>query len=117
MASINDYKIIGQKSGKYFELLSTELGFDSSQMKPKQLELLGFYLFIIEHLTFLNDVLDIADMVSDTEFNSILFDEKYDDCGIDSIVIDEDDHHIQLFNFKYREKFNIGKQSLNETIL
>ncbi len=117
MASINDYKIIGQKSGKYFELLSTELGFDSSQMKPKQLERLGFYLFIIEHLTFLNDVLDIADMVSDTEFNSILFDEKYDDCGIDSIVIDEDDHHIQLFNFKYREKFNIGKQSLNETIL
>ena len=117
MAGINDYKIIGQKSGKYFELLATELGFDISDVQPKQLERLGFYLFIIEHLTFLNDVLDIADVVSDTDFNSILFDNKHDDCGIDSIVIDEDDHHIQLFNFKYREKFSIGKQSLNETIL
>ncbi len=117
MAGINDFKIIGHKSGKYFELLAIELGFDTSDLQPKQLERLGFYLFIIEHLTFLNDVLDIADVVSDTEFNFILFNEKYDDCGIDSIVIDEDDHHIQLFNFKYREKFNIGKQSLNETIL
>lgn len=117
MANINDYKIIGKKSSKYFELLAKELEFDYSLIDSKQLERLGFYLFIIEHLTQLNDILDITDIISDTEFNSILFNEKFDDFGIDAITINEDDNHIQLFNFKYRNKFSVGKQSLNETIL
>jgi len=117
MAGINDYKIVGKKSKKYFELLATELDFDYSLLNEKQVERLGFYLFIIEHLSNTTDVLDIANLVSDTDFNSILFNERFDDCGIDAIILDEEEHHIQLFNFKYRTKFNIGKQSLNETIL
>lgn len=117
MANINDYKIVGKKSSKYFELLANELDFDFSILEQKQIERLGFYLFIIEHLTHLNDILDITDIVSDTDFNKILFDEKYDDCGIDAITVNEEDNHIQLFNFKYRNKFSAGKQSLNETIL
>lgn len=117
MAGINDYKIIGKKSRKYFELLATELEFDYSSLEEKQIERLGFYLFIIEHLSNTTDVLDIAELVTDTDFNSILFNEKFDDCGIDAIILDDEEHHIQLFNFKYRTKFNIGKQSLNETIL
>jgi hypothetical protein len=117
MAGINDYKIIGKKSKKYFELLATELDFDYSSLEEKQIERLGFYLFIIEHLSNTTEVLDIADLVTDTDFNSILFKERFDDCGIDAIIIDDEEHHIQLFNFKYRTKFNIGKQSLNETIL
>ncbi|RKS95486.1 AIPR protein [Flavobacterium limicola] len=117
MAGINDYKIIGKKSKKYFELLATELDFDYSSLEDKQIERLGFYLFIIEHLSNTTEVLDIADLVTDTDFNSILFNERFDDCGIDAIIIDDEEHHIQLFNFKYRTKFNIGKQSLNETIL
>lgn len=117
MAGINDYKIIGKKSRKYFELLATELDFDYILLDDKQIERLGFYLFIIEHLSSITEVLEIADLVTDTEFNSILFNEKFDDCGIDAIIVNEEEHHIQLFNFKYRNKFNIGKQSLNETIL
>jgi hypothetical protein len=117
MAGINDYKIIGKKSKKYFELLATELDFDYTSLDEKQIERLGFYLFIIEHLSNTTDVLDIAELVTDTDFNSILFNEKFDDCGIDAIILDDEEHHIQLFNFKYRTKFNIGKQSLNETIL
>lgn len=117
MANINDYKIIGKKSIKYFELLANELEFDISIIDTKQIERLGFYLFIIEHLSKLNDVLDIADVVSDTDFNSLLFKERFDDCGIDAIVVNEDEHHIQLFNFKYREKFIVGKQKTNEIIL
>lgn len=117
MAGINDFKIIGKKSTRYFELLATELEFDFSKLDNKQIERLGFYLFIIEHLSNINDVLDIANIVTDTDFNSILFNQKFDDCGIDAIIVDDEEHHIQLFNFKYRTKFNIGKQSLNETIL
>lgn len=117
MANINDYKIIGKKSSKYFELLANQLEYNYSNMEQKQMERLGFYLFIIEQLSGLNDILDIADTVSDTDFNSILFNEKYDDCGVDAIVIDEDEKHIHLYNFKYRNKFNITKQKLNEVIL
>jgi hypothetical protein len=117
MASINDYKIIGKKSSKYFELLAVQLGIDFSNCEQKKRERLGFYLFIIEHLTTLNDLHDIANIVTDTDFNYILFDKRHDDCGVDAIVIDEEENHIQLFNFKYRDKFNTGKQSLNETIL
>lgn len=117
MAGINDYKIIGKKSKKYFDLLATELDFDYSSLDEKQIERLGFYLFIIEHLSNYSDILDIADLVTDTDFNSLLYNEKFDDCGIDAIIVDEEEHNIQLFNFKYRNKFNIGKQSLNETIL
>jgi hypothetical protein len=117
MANINDYKIVGKKSAKYFELLANELDFELSTLEQKQIERLGFYLFIIEHLTHLNDILDITDIVSDTDFNKILFNEIYDDCGIDAITVNEEDNHIQLFNFKYRNKFSAGKQSLNETIL
>jgi hypothetical protein len=117
MAGLNDYKIIGKKSKKYFELLATELDFNCSSLDEKQIERLGFYLFIIEHLSNYTDILDIADLVTDTEFNSLLYSERFDDCGIDAIILDDEDHHIQLFNFKYRTKFNIGKQSLNETIL
>ncbi|QZK89700.1 AIPR family protein [Flavobacterium sp. CHNK8] len=117
MAGLNDYKIIGKKSKKYFELLATELDFNYSSLDEKQIERLGFYLFIIEHLSNHSDILDISDLVTDTEFNSLLYKERFDDCGIDAIILDEEEHHIQLYNFKYRTKFNIGKQSLNETIL
>lgn len=117
MAGINDYKIIGMKSKKYFELLAIELDFDYSTLDEKQIERLGSYLFIIEHLSNYSDVLNIADLVTDTDFNSLLYNQKFDDCGIDAIIVDEEEHHIQLFNFKYRSKFNFGKQSLNETIL
>ena len=47
MAGINDYKIIGKKSIKHFELLTTELEFDTSGLDYKQMERLGFYLFIM----------------------------------------------------------------------
>lgn len=117
MAEINDYKIISKKSLKYFELLANELEFSLDTIEQKQQERLGFYLFIIESLSEIKDILDIADLVSDTDFNSILFDERYDDCGIDSIVINDEDRHIQLFNFKYRDKYSVGKQSVNGTIL
>lgn len=117
MATINDYKIIANKSQKYLELLAKEIEFDISSLPSKQRERLGFYLFAIENLTHLSDVLDIAEIVSDTDFNSILFDDRYEDCGVDAVVIDEENPQIYLFNFKYRDKFVNKKQSINETIL
>jgi hypothetical protein len=78
---------------------------------------LGFYLFILENLTEKKEILDLADVVTDTDFNKTIFDDNFDDYGIDAVYINEDEKLISLFNFKYREKYKSGKQSLNETIL
>lgn len=118
MPNINDFKLIGKKSEKYFNLLTNELEIDLSQTNLKTKERIGFYLYMLENLCGIKDILDIADLVTDTEFNSLLFEEKYDDYGIDAIQINEEELTINLFNFKYREKFNIDKkQSINETII
>ncbi len=117
MANINDYKIVSQKSQKYFDLLVKEKDITKSFSDQKQSERLGFYLFILEFLTSKKDINDLVELITDTDFNKLLFDKTNDDFGVDAIYIDEDKNQIKLFNFKYREKFKSGKQSINETIL
>lgn len=117
MANINDYKVIAQKSLRYFELLESELDKKFESLGSKDKERIGFYLFILENLTAKKEILDLADIVTDSEFNKTIFEDKYDDYGVDAVFIDEEENTIKLFNFKYREKYKVGKQSLNETIL
>ena len=116
MANINDYKVVSKKSQRYFDLLANELSLNIDS-PSKQTERLGFYLFILDHLTSKNDILEIADIVTDEDFNRLIFRETNDDYGVDAIFIDNEENLIQLFNFKYREKFRSGKQQINETIL
>jgi len=117
MANINDYKIVSQKSKKYFDLLVQEKGITTVIEDDKQKERLGFYLFILEFLTSKKDIDDLTDLITDTEFNKLIFNEQFDDFGVDAINIDEEKNEIQLFNFKYRNKYKSGKHSINETIL
>lgn len=118
MANINDYKLLATKSEKYFNLLATELDEDFNEIQVKDKERIGFYLFMIENLCDIKDTLDLANVVTDTEFNSKIFKDIFDDYGIDAVFIDEDNLSINLFNFKYRNKFNADKkQSINETII
>lgn len=118
MANINDYKLLATKSEKYFNLLATELDEDFNEIQVKDRERIGFYLFMIENLCDIKDTLDLANVVTDTEFNSKIFKDIFNDYGIDAVFIDEDDLSINLFNFKYRNKFNADKkQSINETII
>lgn len=118
MANINDYKLLAKKSEKYFTLLASELEESFPNIETKDRERIGFYLFMIENLCNIKDTLDLANVVTDTEFNSKIFNDKFDDYGIDAVYIDEENLSINLFNFKYRNKFNpIKKQSINETII
>ena len=117
MADLNDFKVIKRKSVKSFKFLTEELSIDTAALNLTQIERLGFYLFIIEHITGVNDVFDVTDIVTDTEFNKLVFNNTFDDFGVDGIYINEDEKHIQLLNFKYRESFKVGKQSVNGTIL
>jgi hypothetical protein len=118
MASINDFKLVNLKSSKYYELLVKTLGIDKLKITEIAKKRYGFYLFMLENICDTKDILDLVDLITDTEFNTTFFDDKSDDCGIDAIQINEDDFEIRLFNFKFREKFNKDKmQSINEAII
>lgn len=110
MANINDFKLVNKKANKYFKFyeLSEKIKDDSEKTK------LGFYLFILECVTNNTDINELKECIIDTEYRSLVFAEKNDDLGIDAVYIDENELHIQLFNFKYRKKFNPNKgQKLN----
>lgn len=119
MASINDFKLVNIKSKKYFDLMKSEINFDSDAMTEKEKERYGFYPYMLESICGIKDISDLINLITDTDFNaSILNKGKFEDHGIDAIYIKEDDHTINLFNFKFREKFNSNKkQSINETII
>jgi len=118
VSDINDFKIIAQKSRRYFSILEHELNEDFKNLDDAQKERFGFYLYMLENLCGEKEIFDLVDIVTDTEFNKILFKENINDYGVDAIHINEEYFCINLFNFKYRNKFNSQKrQSLNETIL
>lgn len=112
MGTINDFKIVAGKSQNYFELLDIE-----REIPDIEKQRLGFYLFILESVTNIKDIDLVIDMVIDTEFLSIVYDEKNNDLGIDAVYIDEESKKIQLFNFKYREKFNPTRGQTESNVL
>ena len=98
--------------------MTKEIEFDSDQMSDKDQERFGFYLFMLENICGIKDMPDLLNLITDTDFNNTIYRSKFDDQGIDAIFIDEENSTINLFNFKFREKFNRDKtQSVNETIL
>ena len=117
MANVLDFKILSNKCRNYFGILETELGRKLSVPSEKHKERFGFYLFVLESICGIKDVSDILPLICDQEFNSVVLDYKDDDWGVDAVFIDEDDHYINLFNFKFRERFNEKQQSSNETFL
>lgn len=118
MASINDFKLVNVKSKKYFDLFAKIFDNEFNELEDIKKIRFGFYLFMLENICDKRDVFDIVDLITDTEFNSVVFNDKSEDYGIDAIFINDDNLTINLFNFKFREKFNKEKtQSLNETII
>lgn len=118
MANINDFKLLNIKCRTYFHILQNELGQTIQLPSEKHIERFGFYLFMLESLCNIKDTFDLVDLITDQEFNSQIFNHKDEDFGVDAIFIDEELNYINLFNFKFREKFNEDKQQgLNETFL
>ncbi|NLQ92602.1 hypothetical protein EKS19_09760 [Streptococcus mutans] len=109
MGTLNDFKLINNISRKYFEQL--QLDIDISDIEKSRL---GFYMFILSCVTDITDVEDLKGLVIDTDFQRKIYKRTNNDLGIDAVYIDETNYEINLFNFKYREKYNIDKtQSLN----
>lgn len=127
MSSLNDFKIINNKSRKYFQDLQKfypELTENIRKTKEKQSNFdieyeankMGFYLFVLELITNIKDISELAGLITDTEFNKIVFNKSNDDMGIDAVNIDTENSIIQLFTFKFREKFNKNK-GMSSTVI
>lgn len=118
MPNINDFKLLAKKSEKYFNILANELEEEFPKIDLKGKERLGFYLYMLENLCNIKDILDLANIVTDTDFNFKIFEDNFDDYGIDAVFINDEDSSINLFNFKYRNKFQADRlQSINETLI
>ncbi|MBM0788551.1 AIPR protein [Staphylococcus epidermidis] len=112
MANINDFKNVKKRAKNYAKYLDI-----SDETYDKFSEKFGFYLLILECITTVKDIDELTDMIIDTEFRSEVFQEKNNDLGIDAVNINEEDHIIQLFNFKFRSSFKKNKgQNLSDMV-
>lgn len=114
MATLNDYKLLEQKSIHVFDMLNIEEK-QTHTFTTKEKARFGFYYYVIQNFTSFSELDDITECISDTDFNTRVFDDPQVDEGIDAVCIDEEQKEISIFNFKYRDSFNPDKeQSKNE---
>lgn len=118
VASLNDFKLLNIKCKKYFDLYEKGANFTNYPENDKLKERFGFYLFMLESLCDEKDLDRISDIITDTEYNAYLTNERYNDQGIDALYINDDTKEIMLFNFKFRETFKPGQmQSSNDAFV
>lgn len=109
MKSLNQFKLLRAKCTKYYNLMLKELDRDIEIKDETNIPRFGFYFYMIECISDVKDIGSILDFITDTDFNKIIYGEKYNDCGIDAVYIDEDEKIINLFNFKYRDSYKPDK--------
>jgi hypothetical protein len=116
MGSLNQFKLVKQKSKRYFDVLEKDLGRNIKLDSDVDKERFGFYLYILECVTSIKEIDQLLEMVTDQDFNKKIFSKTFDDQGIDAIHIDSEKNEINLFNFKYRENYG-SKQSVNDVFI
>lgn len=121
MASLNDFKLLRKICSNFFELVSDTQKFDIERVNSLNgidRERFGFYYFILLHVTGIDDFNILTKSICDQDFNNKIYGNLYSDEGIDAVIINEEELEINIFNFKYREKYRLdAEQSKNEAIL
>lgn len=118
MANRNDFKLLRQRCIRHFELAKDCLNAEKKTLTDDQKARYGFYFFVIQNLTNIEEYDEIAGAITDMEFNSSFFGDGYKDEGIDAVCIDDQSRQISLSNFKYRNDFDVDKeQSKNGLIV
>ncbi|WP_312829957.1 AIPR family protein [Pantoea anthophila] len=120
MAGLNTFKNLNVKCEKYYNLLTKTIPIKKFLSEEKVIDKrrIGFYLFILESFGRGKDIVDLSQCIIDSDFNDIVYGLGYDDLGIDAVLFDEENQEINLFNFKYREKFRAtSTQAINETFI
>ncbi len=119
-ATRTDFQILNKKLDKHYKLLCGYTGFcDHQKLTETQKRRFGFYIYILENVCDVDfDEDGLIDSIVDTEFNKVFYGQDINDHGMDVVYINEERKQVKLFNFKYREKFNLDKvQSLNDNFV
>lgn len=103
MATLNDFKLVNNKAIRYANYLNPKKEL-SDNLKKR----FGFYILVLENISGIKDIDEIIECIIDNEFCNYIFDEKNDDLGVDAITIDDDNKTINLYNFKFRDKFRVS---------
>lgn len=93
MASRNDFLVLDEKCQSLFNNIAVSMSFDSnkvSNLSSTELSRFGFYYLVLQNITELEEYDDITEVITDTDFNSKLFDNPYVDEGIDAAFIDDE---------------------------
>jgi len=119
MASLNDFKLLRKICSNYFDLVAETQQFDiACALNDIEKERFGFYYFILHHVTGIDDFNTLTSSICDQDFNKKINGSTFSDEGIDAVIINEEESEINIFNFKYREKFKLdAEQNKNEAIL
>lgn len=115
MANLNDFKLVALKSKKMFEFINAKNICDDFEKSR-----LGFYHLVLENITDIRDVDRLQNLIIDSSYNKLVFNSVVNDLGMDAVNIVGDDEAgeatIQLFNFKYRNKFNPDKTKEEDSL-
>lgn len=118
MANINDFKILNEKCLRYFDLVTQTIPFKKIVEDENLKKQFGFYFFILDMVCDERDFQTAIQCITDTMFNTYYRGEKIADEGVDMIYIDESNHSINLFNFKFNNKFSVhSQQSENDAYI
>jgi len=120
MAGLNTFKNLNVKCEKYYNLLTKTIPIKKVLSEEKVIDKrrIGFYLFILESFGRGKDIVDLSQCIIDSDFNDIVYGVGHDDLGIDAVLFDDENQEINLFNFKYREKFSAtSTQAINDPFI
>ena len=111
MVSQNDYRLVARKSmDAYRDAYESDVIPDSFELNEKTADIdrirIGFYFLTLKSITGISDDKDISRMIIDTDYLSKIENKVNDDLGVDAYYINEKEGKVNLFNFKYREKWN-----------
>ena len=112
MVNRNDYLLVDRKSMEaYRNACESGVIPDSFEGNEKTTDLerkrIGFYFLILKNITGIDSDEDISKMIIDTEYFAKIRGGVNNDLGVDAYYINENNKEINLFNFKYREKWKI----------
>lgn len=112
MAGLNDFKLVNLYSIELLKRIYSTSQFNKLTESNKKR--FGFYYLILQLTTENTSFEELERMIIDTDYCKSIRGINNNDFGIDAVYINEDDNSINLYNFKFREKFSSikgGKQA------
>ncbi len=104
MANINDHKYVKLQSKNIYKYIPNM----PKSLENEKQEIIGFYHYVLEKITGVQDANDIQELIQDQEYVGLYNGIVENDLGIDAVYINTESNpekEIMIFNFKYCKTF------------